>query len=97
MLKYYNRTHLKIAGLSNFYFSGDRENNKVFLSADYITDIGKGKYKISLNVEADKERTSSRNINNLVKLMIEKLEDFKSLKVTDQKKMAELIGERYEI
>jgi len=92
--KYYSRTDLKVLGFQNLNFYANRELGKVFLTADYFHNVGKSTYKTSFTVEADKERTSIRSIESLCRCMVKKLDDFKDMKASDQKKFAEEHGDK---
>lgn len=86
--KYITRTDLKVAGLSNLDFTVNRLENRVYLTADYINDIGKIKYSIPFEVETEFQKTSHRTIEKLCRMMLEKLVLFQTLKSTEQKKYA---------
>ena len=92
--KYITRTDLKVAGFSNFSFFGNKDLNKVYLSADIKTEIGKQEYKVTFTVESDRQSTSQRNIEKLCRLMLEELVSFNDKKAADKKKFAEEHGEK---
>lgn len=92
--KYYSRTDLKVLGFQNLSFYGNQQLNKVFLTADYFAKVGKSTFKTSFTVEADKQRTSIRNIEMLCRKMVESLDNFTNMKAADQKKFIEEHGDK---
>lgn len=86
--KYITRTDLKVAGFSNLEFTVNRRENKVHLTADYNTIVSKSNYKVQFEVESELLRTSSRSIEKLCRMMLEKLVSFQTLKTAEQKKFA---------
>lgn len=92
--KYYNRNDLKVLGFQNLSFYGNKELNKIFLTANYNANIGKSTYKISFTVEADKQKTSSRSIELLCRNMVITLDNFNNMKTTEQRKFAEENGDK---
>ena len=90
--KYITRTDLKVAGFTNLDFTVNKLDNRVFLTADYKTTIGKIDYKIAFEVETELERTSQKSIEKLCRLMLEKLVLFQTLKSAEQKKYANEYG-----
>ena len=92
--KIITRTDLKVAGFSNLRFYKNRSVGKIFLDADYVLDVKASKYKVSITVEADDERTSHRSIQTLCRLMLIKLCELKEMKVTELRKFAEDHGDK---
>jgi hypothetical protein len=86
--KYITRTDLKVAGFSNLEFDINRRENKVHLTADYNTIVGKSNYKVQFEVESEFQRTSLITIEKLCRMMLEKLVLFQTLKTAEQKKFA---------
>jgi hypothetical protein len=92
--KIITRTDLKVAGFSNFRFYKNKSVGKIFLDADYVLDVKASKYKVSITVEADDERTSHRSIGMLCRLMLLKSCELKEMKVAELRNFAEDHGDK---
>lgn len=92
--KYVSRNDLKMYGLHNLKFTRNRPLNKIFLTADYNTEVSKSNYNITFVVELDAQRNTKLDMVTLCKEMLLTVEKFKGMKVTDQKKYAEEHGEK---
>jgi hypothetical protein len=95
--RYYSRTDLKVAGFYNLSFYGNMAIGNVYLSADIDVVFNEQKHKLNLTVECEIQNTSQRSIANLCKLMFDKLNDYKTMKTTEQKKFVKEYGEKLEI
>lgn len=92
--KYISRNDLKMYGLRNLKFTRNRPLNKIYLDSDYQMEIGKSMYDITFSVELDAQRNTKLDMVMLCKEMLMFVENFKTLKVSEQKKYAEEHGEK---
>lgn len=92
--KYISRNDLKMYGLRNLKFTRNKPLNKIYLDSDYQMEIGKSMYDITFSVELDAQRNTKLDMVMLCKEMLMFVENFKTLKVSEQKKYAEEHGEK---
>lgn len=92
--KYILRHDLKVLGLENLKFTRNRSLKKIYLSADYRSEIGKTDYLITFDVSLDEFRNTKLDMVNLCREMLNTFENFKAMKTTEQKKYAEEHGRK---
>lgn len=92
--KYIFRNDLRNIGFIDLRFTRDRKLKKVYLSAKNTVEIGKSKYEVIFNVESDEARNTKIDMVTLCRLMYESFENFKTLKLSEQRKYAEENGEK---
>lgn len=92
--RYILRNDLKMIGLENLKFTRNRSLKKIYLSADYRSEIGKSEYLITFDVSLDEFKNGKLDMVNLCREMLNTFENFKNMKATDQKKYAEEHGRK---